>query len=101
MGNDYACAFSLKTFRLVERTEQIAMKKNTIIFYLQLLVVGGLVIIGFVALSGEPMDDANYWQAFGVQILVAVAAWMSAYVLARKWRLNDKVTRTNNWFNQK
>lgn len=70
------------------------MKKNFVKFIAQLAVVGILATVGFIALCGEPTEDADFIKVVAGQIIVAAITLSSAIYLGKKWQINRKLTCT-------
>lgn len=63
------------------------MKLYRIRFYARVSVVGILSSVGMIALSGEPVEGANFLAVVAVQVGTAAACWVAAWWLAKRWRL--------------
>lgn len=70
------------------------MKKNFAKFIAQLVVVGTIATIGFLALCSEPTAEADFLKTFIAQVVVAAVCMTAAYLLGRKWQLTRKMTHT-------
>lgn len=70
------------------------MKKNFVRLIAQVATVSALFVIGLIAISGEPAEDANFIEIFAIQIATTAVSWTAAYLLNRKWQIFRKLEHT-------
>ena len=72
------------------------MKKTSffrIQFFARLSVITCLGLVGLLALTGEPADDAPFVMTFAAQLLVWAFSWLSAWTLYRHWHIGRVINR--------
>ncbi len=62
-------------------------------YYAKQAVVGTLMVVGFMALAGEPAEDANLLVCALLQLLTFVITWTIALYLYRRWEIGKEEHR--------
>ncbi len=62
-------------------------------YYARQTIVGTLMCVGLIALSGEPTEDTNWIVCLLLQLLTWATTWATALWLYRHWEIGKQEKR--------
>ncbi len=65
-------------------------------YYARLFTIGILIMVGFIAITGEPAGDSNFLLTIAIQLLTWGTTWSTAIYLYQRWEIDKYRNRTIN-----